>query len=267
MPIDRSVDDAIQLVSFLASITVIGLLLYRRVWLTLPVFASYCVFDLIDNFSLVAFRQFAPHLLFRVLFVAQALDSVFVFCVLVELAWSVLRPIRVSLPRSALLLVGILILVAGAIIWPFAGLQNLSGATSKAGLIYAQLLQTGSILRILFFIVLAGGSQLLSIGWRDHELQVATGLGLFSIVALTVAVIQTHLRSASAYYHFSIAVGAGYLGCLLYWGYSFVQQEAARREFTPEMQRFLLSVAGAARATRAGLEENRGSKSRHPNAD
>ena len=44
----------------------------------------------------------------------------------------------------------------------------------------SQLQHTVSILRILFFLVLAGGSQLLSIGWRDRELQVATGLGFYS---------------------------------------------------------------------------------------
>ena len=267
MPMDRYIDNAVQLASFLAGFVIVGLLFYRHVWRTLPVFSVYCVLDLTSNLARTAIQQFAPHILFYALFTAQILDFVLVFCVLIELAWSVLRPIRGSLPRSAFLLVGILILVAGAIIWPFAGLQNLSGATSKAGLIYAQILQTSSILRILFFLVLAGGSQLLSIGWRDRELQVATGLGVYSIIALTVAVIQTHLTSASAYYHFSIAVGAGYLGCLLYWTYSFAQQEAARREFTPQMQRFLLAVAGAARATRTGLEDSHGNKSRDPNRD
>ncbi len=261
---DRHIDNAIQLASFLSGFVIIGLLFYRGIWRTLPVFTVYCVLDLVDNLCLIAIEHFGHNFLFRSLFVAQILDFVLVFCVLVELAWSVLRPLRASLPRSAFLLVGILILVAGAIIWPFAGLQNLSGATSKAGLIYIQLVQTGSILRILFFLVLAGGSQLLSIGWRDRELQVATGLGVYSIIALTVAVIQIHLTSAAQYYHLSIAVGAGYLGCLLYWTYSFAQQEAARREFTPQMQRFLLALAGTARVTRAGLEDTRGSTPRKP---
>jgi hypothetical protein len=259
----RYIDNAIQLASYVALIAVIGLLFYRRMWRSLPVFTVYCILDLLINLVRTGIKYFTPGVTLHALLIGQVLFSVLVFCVLVELAWSVLRPLRASLPRSAFLLVGVLILVAGAIIWPFAGLENLAHATSREGLIYAQLVQTTSILRILLFLVLAGGSQLLSIGWRDRELQVATGLGMYSIVALAVAVIQTHQTTVSAYHHLFIAVGAGYLGCLLYWAFSFAQQEAERREFTPQMQRFLLAVAGAARATRIGLEQSHGGKPRN----
>jgi len=261
------IDNAIQLASFLALIAVIGLLLYRRIWHALPVFCSYCVWELLSNIVLEGIDRFAPHALFQAVFVDQILDSALLFCVLVELAWSVLRPLRASLPRSAFVLVGVLILVAGAIIWPFAELPNLANATTREGLIYAQLVQTSSILRILFFLTLAGGSQLLSIGWRDRELQVATGLGMYSIASLAVAVIQTHQTTASAYQHLDIAEGAGYLGCLLYWAVSFAQQEAERREFTPQMRRFLLALAGAARAARVGLEDGHDSKPRKSDSE
>ena len=260
----KNIDLAIQLASLIAEIAVIGLLFYRRVWRTLPVFFSYCVWDISSNLVLVGIQHYAPRVSFHALFVDVVIDSALMFCVLVELAWSVLRPIRPSLPRSSFFLIGLLILVAAAIIWPFAGLQNLSQATTREGFLYAQLQQTASILRILFFLILAGGSQLLSIGWRDRELQVATGFGLYSMVSLTVAVIQTHLTDVSRYNSLFLASGAAYLGCLLYWGYSFAHQEAARREFTPQMQRFLLAVAGAARSTRVGLEETHGVNPREP---
>ena len=183
----QSILELIWLASCLAEILIIGLLFYRHVWRTLPIFCSYCIWDLSDNLALKAFERFAPNIVFHAYFVATVLDSIFVFCVLVELAWSVLRPLRASLSRSSLVLVGVLILVAGAAIWPFAALQGLANATNKEGLLYFQLQQTTAILRILFFLILAGGSQLLSIGWRDRELQVATGLGLYSMVTLTVA--------------------------------------------------------------------------------
>jgi len=258
----RYLDLAIQLASFLAEALVIGLLFYRRMWRTLPLFCTYCIWDISSNSILIAIQHFAPKIAFHALFIDVALDSALIFCVLVELAWSVLRPIRSSLPRSALLLIAILILVAAATIWPFAALQNLSQATTREGFLYTQLLQTTSILRILFFLVLAGGSQLMSIGWRDRELQVATGFGMFSIVSLAVAVIQTHLTTLSVYNKLFLASGAAYLGCLLYWVFSFAQQEAARREFTPQMQRFLLALAGAARSARVGLDEPDDSKHR-----
>jgi hypothetical protein len=43
---------------------------------------------------------------------------------------------------------------------------------------------------------------------------------------------------------------------MAYWVFSFAQQEAERREFTPQMQSFLMAVAGSARATRLTLTES-----------
>jgi len=237
---------------------IIGLLFYRHVWRTLPVFCSYCVWDVASNAALMGISHFSSTLTFQAYFVDEILDSALIFAVLVELAWSVLRPIRSSLSRSSLVIVALLILVAGVAIWPFAALQGI--AQAREALLYFQLQQTTSILRILFFLVLAGGSQLLSIGWRDRELQVATGLGLYSIVALTVAVIQTHQATLAQHEQLAFAASAGFLCCLAYWAFSFAQQEAARREFTPQMQTFLLAIAGAARSARVGFDEDQGRK-------
>jgi hypothetical protein len=55
---------------------------------------------------------------------------------------------------------------------------------------------------------------------------------------------------------------ASYLCCVSYWAYCFLQQEAERREFTPQMQSFLLSVAGAAHSSRVTLTESRSEKAR-----
>ncbi len=181
-------DNAIWVAGMVTEIVIIALLTYRRVWRTLPIFCSYLVWDILSNVGAFVVIHYFPEHYFQVFFAEAIVDSALILCVLVELAWSVLRPVRSSLPRSALVLVGVLILVAGAAIWPFTALPGLAHSTSRNGLLYTQLIQTVSILRILFFLVLAGGSQLLSIGWRDRELQVATGLGLYSFASLAVAV-------------------------------------------------------------------------------
>ena len=49
------------------------------------------------------------------------------------------------------------------------------------------------------------------------------------------------------------ALIASYIVAMMYWVFSFAQKEAERREFTPQMQNFLLAVAGVARADRAAL--------------
>src|ERR1700676_4461685 len=47
-------------------------------------------------------------------------DAVLQFTVLVELAWSVLKPVRKSLPRATLPVLMVLIAGAGLVIWPLA---------------------------------------------------------------------------------------------------------------------------------------------------
>ena len=192
------------------------------------------------------------------------IESVLEFALLVEIAWSVLRPIRDSLPRRTLPIIIVLVVALGAAVWPFAGLHLLADLTPTIrGIVHVQ--QTAAILRILFFLLLAGFSQLLSIGWRDRELQVVTGLGIFSLVSLLAAMMHTRETSVMQYGHLNQLVIASYLCSLAYWAFSFGQKEAARREFTPQMQSFLLAVAGAARAERSALAESTSSSHRRKN--
>ena len=112
---------------------------------------------------------------------------------------------------------------------------------------------------------MAGLSQLLSIGWRNRELQMATGLGLYSIVSLTVGILHTHQISGTQPYHLlDQAVTASYLVALAYWVFSFATREAERRAFTPQMATFLLAVAGNARATRISLADSPTNDRRDP---
>ncbi|MGB7546773.1 MAG: hypothetical protein WBM14_03410 [Terracidiphilus sp.] len=154
-----------------------------------------------------------------------------------------------------------MILAVGAAIWPFAGIRSLSILDPGIrGIVHVQ--QTASILRVLVFLVMAGCSQVLSIGWRDRELQVATGLGFYSLVSLGAAMLHTHETTVNQYSHLNQFVVASYLCSLLYWVFSFAQKEAERREFTPQMQSFLLAVAGVARADRVALTDSSAAEER-----
>jgi hypothetical protein len=256
-----TLENAIWLAGIVTEAMVVGLLVYRRIWRTLPVFCLYCVWDILSNVGAYAVSRYHPTSYFHVYFAETFFDSALQFCVLVELAWSVLRPIRVSLPRFTLVAIGALILLAGAAIWPFAVVPGLAHL-SKLPLLLTQLQQTVSILRILFFLFLAAGSQLLSIGWRDRELQVATGLGFYSLVNVAISILQARQSTRLQYVHLEQFVVAGFLVSLIFWLVSFAQKEAERREFTPQMQSMLLAVAGAARSTRVALEDSHGDKAR-----
>ncbi len=248
-------DNTILLVYVLAEAALVGLLIYKRAWRVLPFFFAYCVWDLLSNIGGFTSRQFLSSSYISTYLLQTIVDSAFQFCILVELAWSVLRPIRSSLPRYAPFVLSALILTVGIVIWPFASAPSVSQLPVQLQLI-VHLVQTVSILRILFFLGLAGCSQLLSIGWRDRELQVATGLGVYSLVSLGVTLLQTHqIVHAVQIRKLSEIVIVSFVCVLFYWIFSFAQKEAARREFTPQMQSLLLAVAGAARANRTSLAD------------
>ena len=256
-----SLDSTLWIVGMVAEAAVIALLFYRRAWRTFPFFCIYMVWGLVSDLGNYAIQRFAPSSFTTTYLIGLVLDSALQFGVLVELAWSILRPVRASLPKIALLVVGALIVAVGAAIWPFAGIHNLARLPPQwRTLVHVQ--QTASILRILFFLALAGCSQLLSIGWRDRELQVASGLGFYSLVSLAVEIVHSHQAMGQQYRYLNQFVVASYLCSLLYWIFSFATKEAERREFTPQMQGFLLAVAGTARTARIALVDSAAAKSR-----
>jgi hypothetical protein len=250
-----SLDNALWLIGVVTEAAVVGLLVYRRVWRTLPIFFVYCASDLLVNAAGFPVMRFFPAAYVRLYLAATVVESALEIGVLVELAWSVLRPFRASLPRGALVVVCGLVLALGAAIWPFAVIPGF-GSLPPEFHVLMRLRQTTSILRILFFLGLAGGSQLLSIGWRDREVQVATGLGFYSLASLAVAMLHAHLTMGSQYTLLNQVEVAAYLCSLLYWVFSFAQKEAERREFSPQMQGFLRVVAGTARATRVAMADS-----------
>jgi hypothetical protein len=180
---------------------------------------------------------------------------------LFELSRSVLRPAAKFMPWwTSLAVAGLIVLICAAI-WPFTQ-SSIFAAFNGQQRLLVHLQQTFSILRVLFFLALAGFSQLLSIGWRDRELQIATGLGFYSMMSISVSVLHTRLALYPQYHRMDQIVGASYVCTLFYWVFCFAQQEAERREFTPQMQSFLLAVAGTARTTRLALVDSAAPKNR-----
>lgn len=237
----------------------VALLAYRRAWRTIPIFCAFCVWEIFSNAGgFVVLHAYQKSYSLYYLF-DSFVDSMLEFGVLVELTWSVLRPIRASLPKQTPLVISLIVLLLGAAIWPFAGLQSLATLAPAIRTI-VHLQQTTAVLRVLFFVALAGCSQLLSIGWRDRELQVATGLGFYSLVSLAMAMIHTHQSTWAQYRHLNQILVGSYTCSVVYWVFCFAQKEAARREFTPQMQNLLLAVAGVARAERTALTSARQNK-------
>lgn len=238
----------------------IALLIYKRIYRILPVFSLYLAWSLLSDVSEVELMQHLPNSALKIYFIFAIIDSVFQFAVLLELSMAVLRPVRAQLPRWALIVVGIIIAMICGAIWPFVKPVDLKLLTHDSAMLI-QLQQTFAVLRILFFLALAGLGQFLSIGWRDRELQIATGLGFYSLVSLSVSVMHAQQALAShaqkvQFHILDLMVVASYVCSLSYWIFSFAQKVPERRAFTPQMQNILLAMAGTARSTRVAMTSN-----------
>jgi hypothetical protein len=249
-----TLDTSLQLLGLLGDLGVLSLALRARLYRITPVFCGYIAWCLINDilFSLLINRYFSSfsQVYLRIYLVEMLLDSAFQFAVLVELGWAVLRPIRSSLPRHSILILAAVFAGAGALIWPVSA-RMIPEKVIGPGIFFVHAQETVAVLRVVIFVAMAGFSQLLSIGWRNREFQIATGLGFFSMCSLAISIIHGHqVVAGNPYYHRLDQVGvAAYLCSLVYWVFSFAQQEQERQQFTPEMRNFLLAMTGAGRGT------------------
>lgn len=254
-----SLDTILWFAGTAGEVGVIALLLYRRIWRSFPIFFSYSIWTF--TYSAVGYVLYRKGFngYATVYLVDVVIDSALLFGVLVELAWSILRPLRLAPSRRLLFIIACLIIVLGSVIWPFASV-TISSRTAPQILLIMHIQQTFYVLRVLVFLALVASSQLLAIGWRNRELQIASGLGFTSLVSLIVAMLHAYPSMRVHYDHLNEIVVGSYLFSLLYWIFSFSQQEEKRREFSPQMQNLLLAVAGAARTTRIALSDSGASK-------
>jgi hypothetical protein len=245
-----NIDTALWMAGISAEAVVIGVLFYRRIWRGFHFFLAYSVWTLVGNAGLYTLRGSASYQ--SAYMVLTLVDSTLLFCVLTELGLSILRPIRTSLPRFLPLIVGCFIIALGAAIWPFVAFP---GAASLAPFtaVVLRLEQDVSVLRVLVFLLLAASSRFLSLGFRDRELQIVTGLGFYSLVSVAVAMLHTHQATLDQYVDWNRIVVASYVCSTFYWIFSFNQKEAERREMSPQVQNLLLTLAGSAHSTRAAM--------------
>ncbi len=241
-------------IGIVAEATFIGVLVWRRIYRSLPVFFFYIVWGVVGD-SVVLIERTLMHSKSLCPFEIETyVDSLFQYLVLIELAWAIFRPIQRLLPKGFLLGISLIIAAAALLAWPFSGIDETS-LYPRQLLIALHAQRSFAIVRIVFFLVLACSSQFLRIGWRDRGLQVATGLGFYSLVSLAGTVVHSHQSYGWQYFYVDVGIAFSYLLSLVYWSYSFAQREAPQREMTPEMQGLLLGMADVLRRQRRKLSE------------
>jgi len=216
------------MIGLIVEATFLAVLLWRRTYRLLPIFFAYVIWGLASDSVVLILRTLVHSRSPYPFEIQMYFDSLFQYLVLIELAWSILRPLQHLLPKGFLLGISLVIAAAALLAWPLSGSKETLGYPWHL-LIALHAQRSFAVLRVLFFLALACFSQFLRIGWRDRELQVATGLGFFSLVSLAGTMVHAHQVFGWQYFYVDVTIACSYLLSLVYWSYSFAQQEAARR--------------------------------------
>jgi hypothetical protein len=106
---------------------------------------------------------------------------------------------------------------------------------------------TVGLLRLLVFVATAAFAQLLGITWKDKVLQLATALSFYSAASLILSLVERAAGTLEPIRAFLFLLEIGSLVWV------FTTKDAERREFSPQMEQFLVTLAGRAKHARTAL--------------
>jgi hypothetical protein len=240
---------AAVLLCFVAEIGLLAILVLRRQYRVFPIFTLYIAFNLMSDvllglsvalYSLQAGRSLQ--------FASLPLMYLLELCVLFEIAWNVFRPVHTSLPKGTIrVFLGLVLLavLGGTLLaWDVHHTDN------SIEHIKHPLDLTVGLLRMLIFVATAGFAQMLGVGWKDRVLQLATALSFYSAVDLIVSLSERHSHGSTSLEPIKAVAYLFEVGFLVW---AFTTKEVRRREFSPQMEQFLVTLAGRAKIARTAL--------------
>ena len=224
------------------------ILLFRKAYRTFPFFTAWIAFSaLSEPLYYFLIRHVDPRTFLNADFTQSLMLAALELCVLLEIAVNVIAPARRSLPKVLFVVFAVIIIAVGIGGFLFAAHANEATLAHPRTIIVVN--NTVAILRLVTFLLIAGFAQILGLGWKNHVLQVASGLAFYAAVSLITTLLQNGMHAGPGYYQeyhsMQQLAAASYLCALYYWCYSFVRQEAPRKEFSPQMSQLLVSISGS----------------------
>jgi uncharacterized membrane protein len=232
-----SIDGVLWGISLAGQLLLLAVLLKQRLYRTFPLFCVFIAYSCLSDIGLfVLYSQHTSNVTaYRTYSLSGGVDILLQIGLLLEIGRNVLNPVKRSLPRASLYIFGAMLVAASGITVLFAR-HSAPAEADRWAQYFMHISYAVAILRLLIFSAIAGFSQMLGIGWKNHVLQIATGLLGYSIVALF------HLHDQFRIISWCMVLG--------YWSYSLSRVEAARKEFSPKMAEFLISMSEVARNNR-----------------
>jgi hypothetical protein len=247
------IDSSLWIMGYGAGGVLVAVLFMRGLHRVFPIFTGYLIFALLTDPLLYWVHAQEPQLYFNAYFALNVGDYLFQLALLLEIGANVIGPVKRSLPAGILWVLPALLIAAAAIALVFS-LHSTPHFLSRPYALFVRLNLGMAMLRLAIFAAIGLFAQMLGIGWKNHVLQLATGLAFYSAVSLVIATLHSSMGLTNQFHPLDQIQVASYLGTLAFWVWSFVREEAPRKEFSPQMQNFLVSIAGSTRSARIAVE-------------
>jgi len=208
-----SIDLALWLLAVLLEGAILAIVLWRRTYRTLPVFACFLGWCLLSDAGMAAMQRI-PNAYLPATLVNMTVDALFQIAILAEIGRAVVRYNRTAPPSRVILFLlgGLAAVVAMLLNW-----WRVPGDRPLLNLIYIVLLQFLATLRLVFLLTLVWWTSLFKLRWHPRELRMVTGLGLYILVTFLVVVLHTRNMASMQYHWLDQLLVASYLSALCLW--------------------------------------------------
>lgn len=246
-------DVALLALSLAGQFVLVWVVARRGLFRIFPVFFAYLVYSSVSDVVFIfLFRHFSPKTYLQAYFANNVPEFLLQLGILLEVARNVLTRVRQSLPLGSLyLLAGML--AGGTLLALLLSAHSQPADLDRWSQYFVHVNLAVAILRLVIFAAIAGFSQMLGIGWKNHVLQIATGFLGYSIIVLLVELLHhaTGMADNSIYHLQEQFRILGWCTALGYWSYALAKKEAPRKEFSPKMVDFLVSISQVSQSNRA----------------
>jgi hypothetical protein len=263
-----ALDAVLFVASFVGELILVSILLRRREYRRFPIFLTSIFIQLVDDPLLFWIVNHSTNRAYSQAYtITTVMDYILQLGVLIEIAYSVLKPAAPSIPRRLLAGMAGLFLLGFSITLFWSLRQSSDSNGFQSFFVHLQQVNFAfAFMRLGLFAAIAGFSQMIGITWKNHVIRLAAGLAFYSAVSLVVQLTISHLPQSNHliyqrdYYLLNYIQIFSYLGALAFWVWSFAQKDAPRREFTPQMQRILVTISESTRRNRSSFTRSMGHK-------
>ena len=209
--------DTIDLVLWLIAISMeallFGLVIWKQIYKTLPVFSSFFLWCLLSDGGMGIASRF-PDAYLPATLVNITIDALFQLAILAELMKVVVRHNKVTPPSKMVifLLTVLTIVLSGSL-----NRWSLPNHLPLADVLYLVLMVIYAVLRVVFLLTLVWWSLFRGLRWPSRELRIVSGLGVYIFATLCVAFVHSRGMGGMQFHWLDQSLVGIYLWTLLYW--------------------------------------------------